>query len=131
MDVASPDAIGPVDDPFEDWVLEALDGLPEAFRVHLGGVAIVIQDEATPEQLAAVDARGLYGLYQGVARTAYGAENVPIAGQGHDLPGPLTQAASRSGLAARAVIDTVRHEVAHHFGISDDRLRELERERRR
>ena len=91
MDVASPDAVGPVDDPFEDWVLEALDGLPEAFRVHLGGVAIVIQDEATPEQLAAVNARGLYGLYQGVARTAYGAENVPIPAKITIFRGPLTR----------------------------------------
>ena len=33
-------------------------------------VAIVIEEEATPAQLAAVRARGLYGLYQGVARTA-------------------------------------------------------------
>ena len=44
MDVASPDAVGPVDDPFEDWVLEAIDALPEAFREQLGSVAIVIQE---------------------------------------------------------------------------------------
>ncbi len=127
MDVASPDAVGPVDDPFEDWVLEALDGLPEAFRVHLGGVAIVIQDEATPEQLAAVNARGLYGLYQGVARTAYGAENVPIPAKITIFRGPLTRRHHDLASQREAVIDTVRHEVAHHFGISDDRLRELER----
>jgi len=87
MDAAMPDA----DDPFEDWVLEALEGLPEPFRERLGSVAIVIEEEATPEQLAAVNARGLYGLYQGVARTAYGVDNVPIPAKITIFRGPLTR----------------------------------------
>ena len=49
---------------------DALDGAAGEFRDELGSVAIVIEDEATPEQLASVGARGLYGLYQGVPRTA-------------------------------------------------------------
>ena len=131
MDVATPNAVEPADDPFEDWVLEALDGLPDAFRERLGSVAIVIEDEATLEQLAAVQARGLYGLYQGVARTAYGADNVPIPAKITIFRGPLIRRHHDVAAQREAVIDTVRHEVAHHFGISDDRLRELERERRR
>ena len=123
------DEIEPADDPFEGWVLEGLDGLPEAFRERLGGVAIVIEDEATPEQLAAVRARGLYGLYQGVARTAYGADNVPIPAKITIFRGPLTRRHHDPAAQREAVIETVRHEVAHHFGISDERLRELDAER--
>jgi len=127
MDAAMPDA----DDPFEDWVLEALEGLPEPFRERLGSVAIVIEEEATPEQLAAVNARGLYGLYQGVARTAYGVDNVPIPAKITIFRGPLVRRHHDPAAQREAVMETVRHEVAHHFGISDDRLRELERDRGR
>jgi predicted Zn-dependent protease with MMP-like domain len=130
MDAAAQGAIGPGDDPFEDWVLEALDGLPDPFRERLGSVAIVIEDEATPEQLAAVHAPGLYGLYQGVARTAYGVDNAPFPAKITIFRGPLTRRHHDPAAQREAVMDTVRHEVAHHFGISDDRLRELERERR-
>ena len=50
----------------EDMVVDAIDRLPAQFRDRLGSVAIVVEDEATPEQLASVGAHGLYGLYQGV-----------------------------------------------------------------
>jgi predicted Zn-dependent protease with MMP-like domain len=60
---------------FEALVEAALDDLPEAYRQRLGSVAIVVEDQASPAQLATSGARGLYGLYQGVPRTAYGAEN--------------------------------------------------------
>jgi len=123
--------VASADDPFEDWVLEALDGLPGSFREHLGSVAIVIEEEATPDQLAAVHARGLYGLYQGVARTAYGVDNAPIPAKITIFRGPLTQRFHDAASQREAVIETVRHEVAHHFGISDDRLRQLERGRHR
>ena len=52
----------------EDMVFDALERLPEPFRDQLGSVAIVVEDEATPEQLASVGAHGLYGLYQGIPR---------------------------------------------------------------
>ena len=121
----------PDDDPFEDWVLEALDGLPEVFRERLGSVAIVIEEEATPEQLAAVRAPGLYGLYQGVARTVWGADSAPVPAKITIFRGPLVRRHRDPAAQREAVMDTVRHEVAHHFGISDARLHELARERDR
>ena len=90
----------------------------------------MIEEEATPDQLASVGAHGLYGLYQGIPRTRLSADAAPIAEQDHDLPRaarPRT-AGRRSSLAA-AVTDTVYHEIAHHFGISDERLHELKRRR--
>ena len=70
--------IVPSDDEIEAIVVDALDALPTAFRERLGSVAIVIDDEPTPAQLASVGARGLFGLYQGIPRTTYGADQVAI-----------------------------------------------------
>ena len=75
-------------DDIEELVIDALERLPAPFRDQLGSVAIVIEDEATPEQLASVGACGLYGLYQGVPRTRWSADGAAVAEQDHDLPRP-------------------------------------------
>ena len=115
------------DDPFETWIAEALDSLPEVFRERLGSVAIVVEDEATPDQLASVRARGLFGLYQGVPRSAWGADAAAVPSKITIFRGPLTRAHRDPAAQREAVIETVHHEIAHHFGISDARLRELGR----
>jgi predicted Zn-dependent protease with MMP-like domain len=109
----------------EDLIVEALDRLPLAFREQLGSVAIVVEDEASPEQLAATGARGLFGLYQGVPRTAWSADAMPIPSKITLFRGPLMRANRTPDRLAAAVAETVYHEVAHHLGISDARLREL------
>ena len=109
----------------EDLVFDALERLPPPFREQLGSVAIVVEDEATPDQLAAVGARGLYGLYQGIPRTAWGADQVQMPSKITIFRGPLVRANPTPERLAAAVADTVYHEIAHHLGISDARLREL------
>lgn len=113
------------DDLLEALVIDAIDRLPEAFRERLGSVAIVIEDEPTPAQLASVGARGLFGLYQGVPRTAYGAEQAAVPSKITLFRGPLLRAHRTPDRLAAGVADTVYHEIAHHFGISDARLHEL------
>lgn len=114
---------------FDELVRRALERLPEPFASQLDSVAIVIDDEATPDQLASVGARGLYGLYQGIPRTAFGASQAPYPSKITLFRRPL-EASHRSPEAlAQAVEDTLFHEIAHHFGISDARLHELQRER--
>jgi predicted Zn-dependent protease with MMP-like domain len=116
------------DEPdLEAMVMDALDLLPAPFRDRLGTVAIVVEDEANPEQLASVGARGLYGLYQGVPRTVYGADAAMFPSKITIFRGPLMRANPTPERLAAAVIETVHHEVAHHFGISDERLHELRR----
>jgi predicted Zn-dependent protease with MMP-like domain len=117
------------DETFEDWVLEAIDGLPEAFRERLGSVAIVIEDWPTQEELRRLNVGGLYGLYQGVPRSVLGADHATTPSRITIYRGPcLRSSTTREGVRER-VGDTVRHEIAHHFGISDARLRELSLER--
>ena len=118
-------------DPFETALETAIDALPVPFRAQLASVAIVIEQEPTPDQLASVEAPGLYGLYQGVPRTMYGAELAPVPSKITLFRGPLMRHHRSPDALAAAVEETLIHEVAHHLGISDARLQELERERRR
>jgi len=119
----------PTDDDIEALVIDALEALPAPFRDQLGSVAIVVEDEASPAQLASVGASGLYGLYQGVPRTRLSAEGAPVPSKITIFRGPLVRANRTADRLAAAVTDTVYHEIAHHFGISDARLHELQRER--
>jgi predicted Zn-dependent protease with MMP-like domain len=109
-----------------DAVIDAvLERLPDPFLERLGSVAIVVEDEATPEQLAAVHAAGLYGLYQGVPRTSLGVDNVPVPNKITLFSGPLRRDNRTAEGLERAIEETLLHEIAHHLGISDARLHEL------
>jgi predicted Zn-dependent protease with MMP-like domain len=124
------DPLGPGSDvgpDLEGLVIDALERLPAEFRERLGSVAIVIEDEPTPEQLASVRAPGLFGLYQGVPRTAWAAESATFPSKITIFRGPLLRAHRTPERLAAGVTDTVYHEIAHHFGISDARLHALQR----
>jgi predicted Zn-dependent protease with MMP-like domain len=118
-------------DPFEVLVWAAVDSLPDAFRERLDTVAVVIQDEPTADDLARTGATGLLGLYTGVPRTLYGASEAAVPSKITIYRGPHLRIFQTPDALARGVADTVRHEIAHHFGISDARLEELARERAR
>ncbi len=103
---------------FEDLVSEALDMIPEQFTSAMDNVVVLIEDHHPTQSL--------YGLYHGVALTR---RTTQYSGQ---LPDTITiyrrPILARSGTyeaARERVITTVIHEVAHHFGIDDDRLDEL------
>jgi predicted Zn-dependent protease with MMP-like domain len=115
---------------FDELITRAIASIPEPFASRLGTVAIVVDDEATAEQLASVGAHGLFGLYQGVPRTVYGADSASVPSKITIFRRPLEAVHRDPAALARAVEETVLHEIAHHFGISDARLRELQRERR-
>ncbi len=114
------------DGPFESWVVEAIDSLPTAFRERLGSVAIVIEEWPTPDQLTSLGVPGLYGLYQGVPRSTLGADYAATPSRITIYRGTIrAHFPTPEGQRAK-VFDTVHHEIAHHFGISDTRLRELQ-----
>jgi predicted Zn-dependent protease with MMP-like domain len=113
------------DDPFAALVWRAVDSLPDVFRERLGSVAIVIEDEPTADQLDSVKAPGLLGLYTGVPRTAWGADGYAAPSKIVVFRGPHLRLFHTPEALERGVAETVRHEIAHHFGISDERLGEL------
>jgi predicted Zn-dependent protease with MMP-like domain len=121
------DAPDAVDALFDQVIGATLSSLPDEFAERLGSVAIVVEDEPTPDQLASVGAHGLYGLYQGVPRTRWGADLAPIPSKITLFRGPLLRSARSQHQLEAAVEDTLLHEIAHHFGIDDHRLRELRR----
>jgi predicted Zn-dependent protease with MMP-like domain len=110
---------------FEELVLLALDGLPEPFASQLDNVDIVVEDEPSAEQLEELHADDLYGLYQGIPQTERGYYNLVLPDKISIFRGPITRACTTEEEVASQVKKTVMHEIAHHFGISDDRLREL------
>lgn len=117
-------------DPFDRLVWAAIDSLPDVFRERLDTVAIVVEDEPSYEDLRRSGAPGLLGLYTGVPRTAWGASEAPMPSKITIYRGShLRQFGAGPGLAD-GVAATVRHEVAHHFGISDERLEQMAREAR-
>ena len=109
-------------DPFDEAIDEALDSLPDALRAAMSNVQIVVEDEPP-------DGQSLLGLYQGVplsrrTSTYSGVlpDKISIFG------GPLTRlAAGDAQRLRREIRHVVLHEIAHHFGISDERLIELDR----
>ena len=105
---------------FDDAVTQALDSLPAELRDAMSNVAIVVEDENREEP-------DLYGLYTGIAlpdrTSSYGGvlpDKIAIYRRpleedfGHD-----------PGLLVEEIRITVLHEIAHHFGIDEDRLNEL------
>ena len=114
--------------PFERLVARALAGIPAPFRDALAEVAIVVDDEPTPEQRRENDLADddmLYGLYEGVPRTEYGADWSGVPNRITLFRLPLEEDFADPAELADEVRITVIHELAHHLGIDDDRLDEL------
>ena len=113
---------------FEALVERALDGIPMPFASALDDVAIVIEEEATTAQLREHDLEpgdALYGLYEGVPRTAWGADWAPFPNKISIFRLPLEEDFPDPRELEEEVRLTVIHELAHHLGIDDDRLDEL------
>jgi predicted Zn-dependent protease with MMP-like domain len=107
---------------FEDCVQNALDSLPTELRDSVSNVAIVLEDEPPEGQR-------LLGLYQGVPLTRRGSSYAGVTPDKITIyRGPLERSfgGDRNRLCAE-IKHVVLHEIAHHFGISDERLRELGR----
>lgn len=110
---------------FARLVRRALMELPPEFSQRMRNVEIVVDDE--PEPGRAEEGHELLGLYEGVPLTdrAYGEPYLPD--RISIYRGPIQRMSSSPRRQAQIVRDTVMHEIAHHFGISDARLTELGR----
>lgn len=114
---------------FEQLVTEALDELPEPFGDYLHNIVVVVEDAPSRELLEEMGLwpdHTLLGLYQGV----------PLPQRGHSygntLPDYITifqqpiEALCRTPHDIKAMVqDTVRHEIAHYFGLDDEQIERL------
>ncbi|MFC1942965.1 metallopeptidase family protein [Chloroflexota bacterium] len=116
---------------FAQLVTKAVEGLPQEFLTELDNVDIVIEDYPSLAQLRKYRLRRretLLGLYEGVPQTKRGSH------YGMVLPDKIT--IFQKPIEARCRVDAevyeeikrvLKHEIAHHFGISDERLLEIEK----
>ena len=112
---------------FEDLVEKALDGLPPEVQKLLDNVAIVIEDEPSPEELERAGLKPyntLYGLYDGVSGINYGADWSPVPNKITIYRLPLEEDFPDPERLAREVQRTVLHEIGHHAGLGHARLRQ-------
>ena len=113
---------------FEALVARALADIPAPFDRALDEVAIVIEDEPSPAQRrdnGLKPGEMLYGLYDGIPRTEWGADLIPIPNKISLFRLPLEEDFPDPDELADEVRLTVLHELAHHLGIDDERLDEL------
>jgi len=105
---------------FEELVGRAMASLPEELARRVSNVAVFVEDESPP------DGPELFGLYQGIPLTS---RNSWYAGVQPDritiFRMPILRVCRTHEQVVEQVRVTVVHEVAHHFGISDERLHEL------
>ena len=112
---------------FEDLVAEALDSLPEDIAAKMENVEVVVEDEPPVEMLRRMH-RGqtLLGLYHGIPLTQRGTWYTSAMPDKISIyRGPIVRFARTPDRIREQVRRTVIHEIGHHFGISDARLREL------
>ena len=119
---------------FEELVRRGLDLIPEEIAVRMDNVDIEVQEMPTQQQLASAGVpRGhtLLGLDIGIPLTRRTrGYNMAMPDRIIIFKRPLEAISRNDDDLVDRVRDTVIHEVAHHFGISDERLDEIEAERR-
>ena len=116
---------------FEELVNRAVGSLPAEFLDHLDNIDVLVADQPTASQLRRSSLKSnqtLLGLYEGVPQTRRGTS------YGMVLPDKITifqrtiEAKCHNDEEILAEIEhVVKHEIAHHFGISDARLRKIGR----
>ncbi len=132
---------------FEKLVNEAIETIPKKFLEKLDNVDIVVEDEPTPYQLKKLRARKsliIFGLYEGIPKTKrwnYGQvlpdkitifkkpiEKIAQSEEEAKRTSSLLHLhpATRESVIKEIIKNTVWHEIAHHFGMDEKRIREAE-----
>ncbi|GMV51544.1 metallopeptidase family protein [Nitrospirales bacterium NOB] len=112
---------------FQTLVQQALDGLPDEYAKLLTNVAVVVEEEPSPdvrEDLEMDEDEDLLGLYRGLS-----IDKDSFFEPGGQLPakisiyrGPILRLCRTKEDVVQEVRDTVVHEIGHHFGLDDDEM---------
>jgi predicted Zn-dependent protease with MMP-like domain len=116
---------------FEQLVAKAVESLPTEIQDHLENIDIIVADEPTPEQRRSRRLgrnQTLLGLYEGIPLTkrTYGYTGV-MPDKITIFQRPLEEMCRSDAEIIEQVQRVVRHEIAHHFGIDDNRLKRMGR----
>jgi predicted Zn-dependent protease with MMP-like domain len=114
---------------FEELVAEAVDALPQEFQDQMDNVDIVVQDWPSPETLRQAGVRHpsqLLGFYHGIPLTGRTSGYFLVMPDKISIYRMPILMRCRTPEQAREMVQrVVRHEIAHHFGIDDERLHEI------
>jgi predicted Zn-dependent protease with MMP-like domain len=119
---------------FELLVGKGVASVPERFRAKLKNVAILVEDEPTDAQLESVgldpkEGETLLGLYEGVPNLEGGHTHRDFPDRITIFMNPTLEEAETEEDIAKVVADTIRHEIAHHFGMDEWEVERAERRR--
>ncbi len=116
-------------DAFERLVAEALNTLPKTFQEKLDNVEVVVEDWPDRETMRRAGARNpahLLGLYHGIPQTKrtrnYG---LVLPDKISIYQRPIEMRCRTTEEVRETIQHVLRHEIAHHFGLSDERLQEI------
>jgi predicted Zn-dependent protease with MMP-like domain len=115
---------------FNQYASEAVDSLPAHYLDHLSNVAIVVEDEPSPEQrqkLHLVNGVTLFGLYEGIPLTnRSGNYSLVLPDKITIFKRPIEASSNSLPELKEQLKRTIWHEIAHHYGLGHDRIDELE-----
>lgn len=119
---------------FEKLVQDGVREIPENFRRKLSNVAIVVEDDPSRDQLKKLKISGsmnLLGLYEGIPQTKRDNYGMVLPDKITVFKNPIENIASSDNEIREVVKNTVWHEIAHHFGLGEKKVRELSLKRRK
>lgn len=114
---------------FEKLVQEALGELPEEFQEKLENVAVVVEEWPTEEQLSSVGIRPpstLFGLYHGVPKVKRGSFYSALPDKITIFAGPILATSPTEEAVKARVKQVVQHEIAHHFGFDEEKIKKAQ-----
>lgn len=115
------------DNKFRELVKEALDSLPKEFAEKLNNVSVTVDNFPTPYQVRKANIPPhalLFGLYEGVPQTKRGVYYSNIPDKITIFKNAIERTSKTKDEVRAQVRQTVIHEIGHHFGLSEEELRE-------
>ncbi len=118
---------------FREIVKQGIEAIPERFLEKLKNIDIVIEDEPSSYQLSKLNVRKgsfILGLYEGVPQTNRWHYGQVLPDKITIFRKPITKMARSEEEVKEIVKNTVWHEIAHHFGMDERRIRRAEIKRK-
>lgn len=118
---------------FEELVKQGIDAIPERFLEKLDNVDIMIENEPSPEQKKKIKLGNnskLFGLYEGIPQTKRGFYSGVLPDKITIFQKTFEEVCSSEEEIKQKVGQTVWHEIAHHFGMSEERVRKVEKKKK-
>lgn len=117
---------GMTHEKFEALVSEVLESMPDEFARQLDNVGVVVEAWPSQDDIQSVGAGAgtiLYGLYRGVAKTKRANYSGVLPDKIVIYAGPiLAHFGGNRGAVKAQVMETVLHEIGHHFGMSEQEI---------